>query len=187
MYGFKAYRSEKTHRLKPVPLLAWGAVAVFGIAIASGQQPARSGPFTAAQADAGRVTYQSKCASCHLPDLKGSNEAPPLAGGNFVNAWRNRTTADLYSRIRNTMPLSNPGSLSDREAVTIVAYILRTNGAAAGNQVLTADTLVPIGAVVAGEGSAAVSQAVREAPSTPASAPAPRLLVRLSALQPMAK
>lgn len=161
MQGAKAYR-----------FVACGAMAVLAIAVASGQQPPRTAPFTRAQAEAGRATYQSKCASCHLPDLKGSNEAPPLSGGNFVNTWRNRTTSDLFNRIRNTMPMSNPGSLSDEEAVTIVAFILQSNGASPGTQALTAETLVPIGAVVRGEGNAAASQPVQNESATAPPAPA---------------
>src|ERR1019366_3282249 len=156
MHGAKAYR-----------FVVCGAMAVFGIAIASGQQPARTGPYTAEQADAGRAAYQTKCATCHLPDLKGSNEAPPLAGGNFVNTWRNRTASDLFNRIRNTMPFNNPGSLGEQEAVTIVAYILQANGAPAGNQALTAETLAPIGAVIMGDANAGALQAAVQTPATP--------------------
>jgi alcohol dehydrogenase (cytochrome c) len=129
-----------------------GALAALGIsvAIAAAQQPARNGPFTVEQANAGRDTYQATCSSCHLPDLKGTFEAPPLAGANFMNMWRSRPTSDLFTRIRNSMPLSNPGSLSDQDAVNLVAFILRANGATAGTQALTAETLVPIGAVATG-------------------------------------
>src|SRR5260370_24201641 len=150
---------RKTHRF-----VARSAMAVFGIAIAPvqlptrAQQPARTAPYTVEQANAGRETYQVKCATCHLSDLKGSNEASPLAGGNFVNTWRARTTSDLFNRIRNTMPISDPGSLADEEAINIVAYLLQANGAAAGAQALTPATTAPIGAVIAGAGSAAGAQ-----------------------------
>ena len=60
--------------------------------------------YTAEQANAGRTVYQTSCASCHLPDLAGRNEAPPLAGANFMNTWRNRTTRDLFEFIQATMP-----------------------------------------------------------------------------------
>jgi mono/diheme cytochrome c family protein len=54
-----------------------------------------SAAYTAAQAADGFATYQTNCASCHLPDLTGRNEAPQLAGGNFMNAWESRTTREL--------------------------------------------------------------------------------------------
>src|SRR6266478_6651859 len=97
--GRKAYR-----------FVACGAAAVFGIAFASVQVPTMAqqlsgtAPYTAEQANAGRATYQIKCATCHLPDLKGSHEASPLTGTNFLNTWRDRTASDLSNRIRNTMP-----------------------------------------------------------------------------------
>ena len=112
--------------------------------------PQRAGPFTAEQAAAGRAIYQSTCSTCHLPDLKGTFEAPPLAGANFLNTWRNRPTSDLFSRIRNSMPITNPGSLSDQDTANLVAFILQANGATAGTQPLTLETIVPIGAVTTG-------------------------------------
>ena len=47
---------------------------------------------TADQAAAGRTAYLANCAGCHLPDMSGRNEASPLAGANFMNTWRERTT-----------------------------------------------------------------------------------------------
>jgi len=52
-------------------------------------------PYTAAQAADGLAAYLTNCASCHLPDLSGRNEAPPLAGANFMNVWGSRTTSEL--------------------------------------------------------------------------------------------
>jgi alcohol dehydrogenase (cytochrome c) len=160
MLGPKAYR-----------LLACGAMAVFGVAISAGQQPARPGTYTVEQASAGRAAYLANCASCHLPDLKGSNEAPPLAGGNFMNMWRNRPTSDLFNRIRNTMPITNPGSLGEQEAVNIVAYILQANGAPPGAQALTPATLVPIGAVTNSEAAMPQPQAAAGAAEAQGAAP----------------
>src|SRR5258708_23882850 len=116
-----------------------GAVAVIGISIAvtAAQQPARTGPFTGEQAASGRAIYQSTCSTCHLPDMKGTFEAPPLAGANFMNMWRNRPMSDLFSRIKNSMPITNPGSLSDQDAANLVAYILQANGAMAAEATLT--------------------------------------------------
>src|SRR5450631_4278023 len=108
------------------------ALAVPGNKSASAQQPARTGPFTAEQASAGRALYGTTCASCHQPDMKGTFEALPLAGPNFMNTWRNRPTSDLFTRIRTSMPISNPGSLSDEDADNLVAFILLSNGATPG-------------------------------------------------------
>ena len=58
--------------------------AAVGIVIVAAQQSS-AGVYTAAQATAGRAVYQASCASCHLPDLAGRNEAPQLAGNNFMS------------------------------------------------------------------------------------------------------
>src|SRR5229473_2730073 len=100
---------------------------------------------TAGLAAAGRAIYQATCASCHLPDMRGSNEASPLAGSNFLNTWRNRAVSQLFNKIKDTMPVSNPGSLGEQDALNLVAYILETNGAPAGTQALTPAAAALIG------------------------------------------
>src|SRR5579863_6255834 len=141
-----------------------GAMTALGISVvvAAAQQATGPGPFTPAQANAGRAIYQATCTSCHLPNMQGTFEAPPLAGANFMNTWRNRPTSDLFTRIRNTMPISNPGSLSDQDAVDLVAFILQSNGATSGTQALTAENIVPIGAVATGEAAVSAQQAAGE-------------------------
>ena len=80
------------------------------IAIAScslmlaGQQGPAAGRYTAAQAAAGRTTYQAQCASCHQPDLKGSGDAAQLAGSEFMEAWGRRSTRELLAFMQLTMP-----------------------------------------------------------------------------------
>ena len=69
------------------------------------------GPFTAAQAAAGRSAYQASCAGCHLDNLLGRNEAPALTGGNFMNAWGSRSSRELNSYIASAMPPGNIGGL----------------------------------------------------------------------------
>src|SRR5437667_5844509 len=80
-----------------------GAIIASAIAVMAAQQPPAS-VFTPQQAAGGRAVYNASCASCHLPDLAGRNEAPQLAGNNFMNTWRARTTRDLFEFIQSTMP-----------------------------------------------------------------------------------
>ena len=49
---------------------------------------------TMQQAEFGRIAYQARCSNCHATDM-GGNEAPPLAGSNFMAAWGTRTTDEL--------------------------------------------------------------------------------------------
>ena len=118
------------------------------IALVAGQPPA-SGVHTAAQATAGRAAYQANCASCHMPDLAGRSEAPPLAGPNFMNSWRNRTTRDLFEFIQSTMPPDGSNLTAD-QYLAVTAFILESNGAPAGAQPLTATTAAPIGSIASG-------------------------------------
>src|SRR6266550_9289499 len=106
-------------------LLIAGCGLLIGGAIAAAQQPPAS-VFTAEQAAAGRVAYQANCASCHLPDLAGRNEAPQLAGNNFMNTWRTRTTKDLFEFIQSTMPPTGE-NLSAAQYLAVTAYILQAN------------------------------------------------------------
>ena len=119
--------------------------------------------YTAAQAAEGLAAYQTNCASCHLPDLVGRNEAPQLAGGNFMNAWGSRTTAELIRYMQASMPPSNRGGLSDETYANIVAFILEANGALAGDRPLAASSPVRIDSVANGQMPAAVREVLARA------------------------
>src|SRR5262249_57394356 len=97
---------------------------------------------------------QASCASCHMPDLAGRNEAPQLAGNNFMNTWRSRSTRDLFEKIQATMPPTGD-TLSDDQFLAVTAFILQANGASAGAQALTATTSAAIGTVASGAAAAA--------------------------------
>lgn len=139
-------------------VLALAVVAGISISL-SGQAPRPAAPavFTAAQATAGQAAYQTNCASCHLADLAGQNEAPQLAGTNFRANWRAKTTKDLIDYISATMPPGKP-SLADQEYVNIAAFILRSNGAPAGATALAASATTAIGTVATGQPAAAGAQ-----------------------------
>lgn len=134
------------------------AITAFGI-FALAQQPAAAGPFTEAQAAAGRAAYQANCASCHLDDLVGRNEAPPLAGGNFMNTWGARTTHDLFSYIQAAMPPGNAGGLGAEVNAEIVAFILQANGSRPGTQPMGPDTSIAIRSVATGRAPVATRTA----------------------------
>jgi alcohol dehydrogenase (cytochrome c) len=134
------------------------------------QAPAAAPVITAQQAAAGRDAYQARCASCHLADLGGRNEASPLVGRSFMTAWRERTTKDLYDYIRTSMP---PGgaTLGADEYLAITAFILRSNGAATGPTALAAGTAVAIGTVATGTPPATTQT---QAPAAPGGAARPQ-------------
>src|SRR4051812_28195665 len=69
------------------------------------------GPFTAAQSAAGRAAYTENCSGCHQPDLGGRNEAPQLAGSNFMAMWGSKSTSALITYMQGTMPPEKPGRI----------------------------------------------------------------------------
>jgi len=129
--------------------VAAGAAAFLLVSSLTAQTPSSQRVFTAVQANAGRALYQANCASCHVSDLSGRNEAPPLAGGTFLNTWRNRTARDLFEYMQATMPPNGP-SLSVDQSLAITSFILQSNGMPAGSQLLTPTTAVLIGGRSAG-------------------------------------
>jgi mono/diheme cytochrome c family protein len=87
------------------------------------------GAYTAAQAKSGQVVYRAKCALCHGETLAGgANESPALKGAAFTSHWSGKPLRALYSRIISTMPITDPGSLSEKETLDLLAYILQGNG-----------------------------------------------------------
>jgi thiosulfate dehydrogenase len=86
----------------------------------------RLAPWAGFTADtpAGAQLFQAGCAKCHGPDGQGSAVAPPLWGpGSYTigaGMARLRTAATF---IRNNMPFDQPGTLSDRQAFDVAAYV----------------------------------------------------------------
>src|SRR5262245_12073822 len=149
-------------------------------AVGAAQQPAPAGSFTLAQAAEGKATYDQRCADCHLRDLSGSI-GPALAGPSFTNAWSSRTVRDLFELIRTTMPQGAEGSLSEAQYVGLVAYILQTNGHAAGAQTLSATSTLGIGAGTGAGSQSAAASAQGAAPPPPPPLPPPVLINRVVA------
>jgi hypothetical protein len=58
---------------------------------------------------------------------------PALKGDVFWSSWNGKTARELYNRLITTMRDGNPGSLSVKEALDLMAHILRENGYLAGD------------------------------------------------------
>ena len=150
-------------RIRTLPVLTVAAGVTAGVmtmALVGTQAPATAGVYTAAQASAGRAAYVENCAACHRADLGGANEAPQLAGDDFLRLWAPRTSADLLQYMQNGMPPSSPGGLAADVYLGIAAYILQANGAPAGTQALSVVRAVSIGTAATAQPAAAqVAQA----------------------------
>src|SRR5258707_1231977 len=86
--------------------------------------PAPPAQFTGAQGSAGRTTYQERCSSCHMQNLQGNGDPPPLAGAGFASTWGDRQVRDLVAFIQATMPPGAGGSLGEPAYLNLTAFIL---------------------------------------------------------------
>jgi hypothetical protein len=51
----------------------------------------------------------------------------------FMSNWSGLLLADLYERIRRTMPQDNPARMTRQQKIEILAYILSVNKFPSGN------------------------------------------------------
>ena len=98
------------------------------------------GVYAKEQAERGQSLYHEQCASCHGDTLAGGEEAPPLAGGQFLANWNGLTVGDLFERIRRSMPQNDPGRLSRQQNADVLASMLSFNKFPAGKTELAHDT-----------------------------------------------
>ena len=110
-------------------------------AAASGSRSVWSGVFTEAQDKRGAAIYSRECSTCHGERLKGGEGAPALTGPEFTTTWNGQTIADLFDRIRQTMPAppEQPGKLTPQQNADVVAHMLSVNGFPAGTTELPSD------------------------------------------------
>ena len=112
-----------------------------GVALVFALSTVWDGVFTAEQASRGNTAYNTNCAVCHRPDLAGGGgvEGRALVGTRFWQSWGEDALTSLFSVIRERMPASRPGSLSQDTYLDILAYILQRNELPPGNTALTAE------------------------------------------------
>ena len=117
------------------------AVIPIAAAIAPREAAAQSGPlFTEAQVDRGRALYQKNCQDCHGTQLdNGEFGGAPLKGSYFRQHWGSGEVAGLFGYVSALMPPDRPGQLSPQSYADLTAFLLSSNGYAAGGEELTAD------------------------------------------------
>jgi mono/diheme cytochrome c family protein len=128
--------------------------------------------FTAAQARAGKVAYESSCGLCHRPGMQGrtgdpgelpdvnslpenmiktldqsAGQVPPLAGPRFLAHWGAKSTKDFVARVANAMGAFPPRNTGGDTSVQLTAYFLQMNGGKPGKIALSAETSATLNAV----------------------------------------
>jgi mono/diheme cytochrome c family protein len=117
--------------------------ALVAVAVVAGAQGSRSvwdGVYTTEQAKKGEAISVAQCVSCHGDGLRGGEAAPALTGDIFNSTWEGVPLSDLADRIRTTMPLDRPGTLSRAQTADLLAYMLSLSKMPAGAVPLAADT-----------------------------------------------
>ena len=81
--------------------------------------------YSAEQASRGRDLYAEHCASCHGMMLEGQSSLP-LSGATFQARWADekQSVGNLFYIVRTLMPYGQPATLSKREYIDIIAYVL---------------------------------------------------------------
>jgi mono/diheme cytochrome c family protein len=95
------------------------------------------GVYTAAQVVRGKTAYAKHCSRCHGDDP--ANSRNPLSGDRFAEHWESRTLADLFHRIRDTMPPGEASTVGTADKLDALAYLLQRNGFPEGRAELPSD------------------------------------------------
>ena len=122
-----------------IAAVAFFAYAVSG-SVSRAQQPrtVADGVYSDPQAQRGQAIYTQRCLPCHGAMLEGKL-GPPLTGPEFVADFSTQPLAALVGKIKNTMPVNDPGKLTLQQAADLVAHILQVGKFPAGRTDLTAD------------------------------------------------
>ena len=114
-------------------LCAMLAVVISAAAVVSAQdkKTVADKVYSTAQADRGEARFKTSCSSCHT--------ASSFSGGAFAERWSGQTLGQVFDFVSNVMPENDPGSLKAEEYVSVMAFILRTNGYPAGETDLPTD------------------------------------------------
>src|SRR6185503_20693456 len=120
------------------------AGAVVGTSVAAQDKTAKSawtGVYTDAQADRAEREYGRTCSHCHGLSLEGdgSREIPALVQDQFMRHWRGRPVQALFDTLMRSMPADDRGSMTPRMTADMIAYLLRANGAPAGDAQLSSE------------------------------------------------
>ena len=136
------------------------------------ESPSAPRVFTAEQARAGKIAYESSCGLCHQPNMQGrtgapgelpdinslpanmiktidenGEQVPPLVGPRFMAHWGAKSTKEYAARVANAMGAFPPTRTDGDTYLQLTAYFLQMNGGKAGKLPLRTDTEVSLFAV----------------------------------------
>jgi len=118
--------------------LIYVAAGVLAAAIGLRAQatPSRSvwdGVYTEEQAKRGAEVYEERCVRCHGETLMGGTDgAGALIGEKFNGNWNGVPLDQMIDRVRSSMPLDKPMSLSRQQTVDVMTFVFSANKIPAG-------------------------------------------------------
>ena len=118
---------------------AFVCVAAVSTGASGARQSIWSGVYTEAQANEGAALFKTHCVTCHGDSLTGGEQVPALRGVSFGATWEGVPLADLFERMRKTMPPGKGGIVTRSEYASILAYLLKMNGMPAGSATLASE------------------------------------------------
>jgi cytochrome c len=114
-------------RISPLIAILFALMCISGSGVASADpRTVNDGVFTKDQSKIGEGLYKEHCLLCH--DKKYFRP--------ILKRWEGQTIGVLFTVMSTSMPESNPGFLSEKEYVDILAYILSLSRYAAGDATL---------------------------------------------------
>jgi len=116
------------------------AAPVRPIALTSSLAHDSVGFYTEAQAERGQAVYKNVCAECH--------ELQDFTNADFRTEWDGNSLYELFENIRTTMPDENPGTLTRKQYVDVVTYVLKLNALPTGTAEFTADSAAASAAIL---------------------------------------
>ena len=144
----------ESRRARGIPLAGVLVVLVAGLAWTPSAEPPRlslasftsraprsvwDSVYTEEQSKRGEDLFVNACESCHGKELKGIDDAPPLAGSTFLGAWSGKTVGSLGEQIFSSMPSNDPGTLNRQQVADVLAFIIRYNAFPPGKAELPSD------------------------------------------------
>ena len=106
-------------------------IAAFPLAAQQAVPPVPVASAAIKQVDIGGQWFRSRCVECHANNLSDPD---------FRSKWNGRNAYELFDRMRNTMPDSDPGGLTPETYVALTAYLLKLNGLPVGTSMLSTDS-----------------------------------------------
>ena len=86
------------------------------------------GVYTEEQAKRGAALYFERCVHCHGATLGGAVDgAASLTGATFSGNWNGVTLDLMLDRVRTTMPVDKPSSLSRQQTADLLAFLFSAN------------------------------------------------------------